>query len=43
MRVRNGVNNVVEAVIVGPLASRLLLRHFFVISGGDIRYAGRRQ
>jgi len=39
--VRNGIDVVVEAVVVGPLSSGLLLRHRFVISSGDVSYAGR--
>jgi len=38
--VRNGIDVVVEAVVVGPLSSGLLLRHRFVISSGDTSYTG---
>jgi len=39
--VHNDVDGVVEAVVVGLFSSRLLLRHCFVISGGNVRYAGQ--
>jgi len=31
----------VGAAVVDPLSSGFVLRHRFVISGGDVRYAGQ--
>jgi len=39
--VHSDVDVVVEAIVVGILSSGLLLQHCFVVSGGDVRYAGQ--
>ena len=39
--VRDSVYFFVGAVVVVPLSSGFVLRHRFVISSGDVRYAGQ--
>ena len=43
MRVRDDGDDVVEAIVVDPFSSGLLLQHCFVISANNVRCAGRRQ